>query len=99
MIEKKLTENKLWIHVLVTKYTTTKKDESETISDNKEILEKLIDFFRACCKNLNIPQYEDPSDITDYVEDPILKSGEAIKISKLGNQLKVAIEQYPFLLS
>lgn len=59
-----------------------KNDESETISDNKEILEKLMDFFRACCKNLNIPQYEDPSDITDYV-DPILKLRETIKISKL----------------
>ena len=62
-----------------------KNDESETISDNKEILEKLMDFFRACCKNLNIPQYEDPSDITDYV-DPILKLRETIKISKLWNQ-------------
>lgn len=89
MIEKKLTENKtftkLWIHVLVTKDATMKNDESETISDNKEILEKLMDFFRACCKNLNIPQYEDPSDITDYV-DPILKLRETIKISKLWNQ-------------
>lgn len=62
-----------------------KNDESETISDNKEILEKLMDFFRACCKNLNIPQYEDPSDITDYV-DIILKLRETIKISKLWNQ-------------
>ena len=62
-----------------------KNDESETISNNKEILEKLMDFFRACCKNLNIPQYEDPSDITDYV-DPILKLRETIKISKLWNQ-------------
>lgn len=62
-----------------------KNDESETISDNKEILEKLMDFFRACCKNLNIPQYEDPSDITDYV-DPILKLRETIKISKLWSQ-------------
>ena len=89
MIEKKLTENKtftkLWIHVLVTKDATMKNDESETISDNKEILEKLMDFFRACCKNLNIPQYEDPSDITDYV-DIILKLRETIKISKLWNQ-------------
>ena len=89
MIEKKLTENKtftkLWIHVLVTKDATMKNDESETISNNKEILEKLMDFFRACCKNLNIPQYEDPSDITDYV-DPILKLRETIKISKLWNQ-------------
>ena len=89
MIEKKLTENKtftkLWIHVLVTKDATMKNDESETISDNKEILEKLMDFFRACCKNLNIPQYEDPSDITDYV-DPILKLRETIKISKLWSQ-------------
>lgn len=59
-----------------------KNDESETISNNKQILEKLMDFFRACCKNLNIPQYEDPSDITDYV-DPILKLRETIKISKL----------------
>ena len=67
----------------MTKDTTTKKDESETISDNKEILEKLIDFFRACCKNLNIPQYEDPSDITDYVEHPIFKLRGTIKISKL----------------
>ena len=89
MIEKKLTENKtftkLWIHVLVTKDATMKNDESETISNNKQILEKLMDFFRACCKNLNIPQYEDPSDITDYV-DPILKLRETIKISKLWNQ-------------
>ena len=66
----------------MTKDATMKNDESETISDNKEILEKLMDFFRACCKNLNIPQYEDPSDITDYV-DPILKLRETIKISKL----------------
>ena len=89
MIEKKLTENKtftkLWIHVLVTKDATMKNDESETISNNKQILEKLMDFFRACCKNLNMPQYEDPSDITDYV-DPILKLRETIKIGKLWNQ-------------
>lgn len=51
----------------------------ETISDNKKISEKLNNFFANAVKNLNIPQYNDPSVKIDHFEDPIITSVEKFK--------------------
>lgn len=42
----------------------------------KKISGKLNNFFVDAVKNLNIPQYEDPSVNTDHIEDPIIKPTE-----------------------
>ena len=54
-------------------------ENDEIISNNDEIAETLNNFFINVIRNLNIPQYEDPTTDADNIVDPVFKAIEKFK--------------------
>ena len=49
-------------------------EDDEIISENEQISESLNNFFADAIKNLNIPQYEDPTSNINGIDDPVLRA-------------------------
>ena len=58
---------------------TTLVENEETVSDNKEISETLNNFFSEVVRNLNLPQYHDPTINVDDIADPVARTVEKYK--------------------
>ena len=85
--DKKIVENKTFWKTIKPYFTDkginhdkiTLVENEETVSDNKEISETLNNFFSEVVANLNLPQYDDPSENVEYIEDPVARAVEKHK--------------------
>ena len=93
---KKIVDNKNFLKTMKPYFTdkdishdfiTFAKNE-ETVSDKKEIYEILNNFFSEVAKNLNLPQYGDPTVNVEDIEDPVERAVKKYKNHPSITQIK-----------